>query len=131
MTKRNIAISILGAVVGILGAFILSSLLVYFFEGVTFKGQTLFWLEITIYSSWYCLIAFLVAKWLNNPKMPILITIGIVITAVLLATSQVGYGLGLSKIERTLIWFEVYAHYLVAIPVFYTVGLFQVKVHGT
>ena len=131
MTKRNIAISILGAVSGVLGCFIINGLLVYLFEGVTFKDQTLFWLEITIYSCWYGLIAFFAAKWLNNPKMQILITIGAVITVVLLATSQVAYELGLSQIERTLIWFEVYANYLVAIPVFYTVGLFQVKEHGT
>jgi hypothetical protein len=131
MTIRNIAISILGAALGVLGAFIINGLLVYYFDGVTFKGHALFWLEITIFSCWYGLISFLVAKGLNNQKMKILLIIGVVITTVLLATSQAGYELGLSKIEHALVWLEVYAHYLIAIPVFYVVGLFHVREHGT
>ena len=131
MSKRNIAISIIGAVAGVLGAFSINGFLVYFFDGVTFKGQTLFCLEIIIFSCWYGLIAIVVAKWLNNQKVQILITIGIVLTSVLMAASQVGYEEGLSKMERALIWLEVYGHYLVAIPVFYIVGLIQVKVYGT
>ena len=123
-TKQKRAIEALAILCTVFGTYMISTLVLVLFGGVTYTGYELTLKELALYVLWYVLSGYLLALAHPNPNRRLMVTISVIIVVFLFATSSTWIDPALGWYETISIWLFSGINYLIVLPIFWTIGHF-------
>ena len=116
---------ILTVFIVVIGAWVLNGLALQLYSGHVFTGHSLAVIDSVIFGTWYFVISWLLTRILKNKSRILFGIVGVLVSGILIATTDGSYSPQSPIMERALFWVEVNLCYLVAIPIFFISGWYS------